>query len=222
MCYESVSMVLAGVGLRSAQGSPSEAAVKAISTALQFDDNIFHTYLYDWLLSYERTDYLLEIESPYIVDFLQECTKLDKYKDLLSTYYTKHSDFGLAAKELGRIADATQYKLTFFQRLEYLSRAVSNAKSYPAGSDPKTENGKLLIDLEEKLEVGNIQLEILLSLQAKLEKLERKVNNVMASNSSREEAREEFQNIERLRKMCESQLLDVNGVSVPQFLSNLD
>ncbi|KAG0345336.1 hypothetical protein BG005_001354 [Podila minutissima] len=212
VCYESVAMVLTGVGLRSAQGSPSEAAVKAISTALQFDDNIFHTYLYDWLLSYERTDYLLEIESPYIVDFLQECTKLDKYKDLLSTYYTKHEDFGLAAKELGRIAEAIQYKLTFFQRLEYLSRAVSNAKSYPAGSDPKTENGKLLIDLEEKLEVGNIQLEIILSLQATLERLERKVNNVMASNSSREEARQEFQEIDSLRKMCESQLLDVNGL----------
>ncbi|KAG0342823.1 hypothetical protein BG004_005583 [Podila humilis] len=212
LCYESVAMVLDGVGLNSAQGNLSEAAMLAFMTAIQVDDNIFHTFLYDYLLSNGRTDLLLKINSPYVVDFLQECTKLDAYKDLLSTYYTTHGDFGLAAKELGRIADSTHYKLSFFERLEYLSRAVSNAKSYPAGSDPKTENGKMLIDLEEKLEVGNIQLEIILSLKARLDQLDRKAKNIMSPRDSQEEARRSWENDSALLKACESQLSDVNGL----------
>ncbi|KAF9423164.1 hypothetical protein BGZ94_008391 [Podila epigama] len=211
-CYDNVAMVLAGLKLDSAHGAPSEAAVESISTALRFEDNLFHTYLYDWLLSHGRTDYLLEIASPYIVQFLQECTKINEHKDLLWQYYTKMNDFGLAAKELGRIANSPHYNLTVYQRLEYLSLAVSNAKSFPAGSDSMTENGRLLVELEESQEVGNIQLDIILSLEAKLDQLKRKMNNVMSSNSSREEAREEAQEVGNMLNLCQGQLMTVNGL----------
>lgn len=205
--------VLKELGLDSAQGPLSSFAFHTLETALQFDDSLFHTFLYDWLLSHGRSDYLLEISSPYIEEYLKQCTLLESTRDLLWRYYIKVDDFGHAAQELGRIADSTRYRLTFEMRLEYLSLAVSNAKSYPAGSDPKTDNSRLLVELEEKLEVGNIQLDIILTLKAMVQEHSRMTENPQFDTSTRQEARIRTQDIENLYQSCSAQLLDVNSVS---------
>ncbi|KAI7830540.1 Non-repetitive/WGA-negative nucleoporin C-terminal-domain-containing protein [Gamsiella multidivaricata] len=210
ICYENAVAVLKELGLDSALGPLSSFAFHTLETALQFDDSLFHTYLYDWLLSHGRADYLLEISSPYIEEYLKQCTMLESTRDLLWRYYIKSNDFGRAAQELGRIADSARYQLTFEMRLEYLSLAVSNAKSYPAGSDPKTDSGRLLIELEEKLEVGNIQLDIILSLKSMLEEQNRTTENPALDNMTRLEARHRAQDLETLFQNCKAQLLDIN------------
>jgi nuclear pore complex protein Nup155 len=214
ICYDNAVAVLKELGLDSALGPLSNFAFHTLETALEFDDSLFHTYLYDWLLSHGRADYLLEISSPYIEEYLKQCTLLDGTRDLLWRYYVKVDDFGHAAEELGRIAESTRYKLDFESRLEYLSLAVSNAKSYPAGSDPKSENGRLLIELEEKLEVGNIQLEILQQLKAGVEKCSRQAENSANDIATRQESRQQAQALEIMYQNCRTQLLDVNSVRV--------
>ncbi|KAI1311300.1 hypothetical protein EDD11_003513 [Mortierella claussenii] len=212
ICYDNAVNVLKELGLDSAQGPLSSFAFHTLETALQFDDSLFHTYLYDWLLSHNRADYLLEIASPYIEEYLKQCTLLESTRDLLWRYYIKVDDFGHAAEELGRIADSTRYQLSFESRLQYLSLAVSNAKSYPAGSDPKTDNGRLLIELEEKLEVGNIQLDIILNLKAMLEERSRLADNPNADVMTRQHATQDARELEGLLQSCRSQLLDVNSL----------
>ncbi|KAF9400477.1 hypothetical protein BGX21_004214 [Mortierella sp. AD011] len=212
ICYENAVAVLKELGVDSVQGPLSSFAFHTLETALQFDDSLFHTYLYDWLLSHNRADYLLEISSPYIEEYLKQCTLLDSTHDLLWRYYIKVDDFGHAAQELGRIAESTRYQLTFESRLQYLSLAVSNAKSYPAGSDPKTDNGQLLIELEEKLEVGNIQLDIILNLKAMLDVPSRMANNPSLDTAMRLQAGQGVRELEVLLQSCRAQLLDVNSL----------
>ncbi|KAF9114226.1 hypothetical protein BGX27_011428 [Mortierella sp. AM989] len=212
ICYENAVTVLKELGVDSVQGPFSSFAFHTLETALQFDDSLFHTYLYDWLLSHNRADYLLEISSPYIEEYLKQCTLLDSTRDLLWRYYIKVDDFGHAAQELGRIAESTRYQLTFESRLQYLSLAVSNAKSYPAGSDPKTDNGRLLIELEEKLEVGNIQLDIILNLKAMLDVQSRMADNPTLDTSVRLQAGHDARELEALLQSCRAQLLDVNSL----------
>ncbi|KAG0042079.1 hypothetical protein BGZ83_000923 [Gryganskiella cystojenkinii] len=212
ICYENTVSVLKGLGLDSAQGPLSNFACHTLETALAFDDSLFHTYLYDWLLSHNRVDYLLEINSPYIEDYLRQCTELDATRDLLWRYYVKVDDFGHAAEELGRIAESTRYKLDFDSRLEYLSLAVSNAKSCPAGSDPKSENGRLLIELEEKLEVGNIQLDIIQHLKAAAEEHARQMNNGALNATERQESRQKALALDNMYQSCKAQLLDVTNL----------
>jgi len=213
ICYDNVLAVLKELGLDSTQGPLSNFAFHTLVTALEFDDSLFHTHLYDWLLTHNRTGYLLEIQSPYIEDYLKQCTLLDGTRDVLWRYYVKIDDFGNAAEELGRIAESSRYKLDFESRLEYLSLAVSNAKSYPAGSDPKSENGRLLIELEEKLEVGNIQLDILQHLKSAIEGCIRQSENGSVDATTRQENRQQAQALEVMYQNCRTQLLDVNSVS---------
>ncbi|KAF9152095.1 hypothetical protein BG015_005786 [Linnemannia schmuckeri] len=212
ICYDNTAAVLKELGLDSAQGPLSSFAFHTLETALQFDDSLFHTYLYDWLLSHGRADYLLEISTPYIEEYLKQCTLLESTRDLLWRYYIKVDDFGHAAQELGRIADSTRYQLSFESRLEYLSLAVSNAKSYPAGSDPKTDNGRLLIELEEKLEVGNIQLNIILSLKAMADDARRRAEIVSLDPATRQFENHRAQQLEGLYQSCKAQLLDVDNL----------
>ncbi|KAF9914439.1 hypothetical protein BX616_008291 [Lobosporangium transversale] len=212
ICYENTVAVLKELGLDSAQGPLSSFAFHTLETALQFDDSLFHTFLYDWLLSHNRADYLLEISSPYIEEYLKQCTLLESTRDLLWRYYIKVDEFGHAAQELGRIADSTRYQLTFESRLQYLSLAVSNAKSYPAGSDPKSDNGRLLIDLEEKLEVGNIQLDIILNLKAMVDEQKHVSENPAFDAATRLQAGHDARELESLLQSCRSQLLDANGL----------
>ncbi|KAF9579638.1 hypothetical protein BGW38_004029, partial [Lunasporangiospora selenospora] len=212
ICYDNVIVVLKELGIDSSQGQPSNFALQTLGLALEFDDALFHTFLYDWLLSRGRTDYLLEINTPYIVEYLKQCTLLDTTKDLLWRYYIKVDDFGHAAQELGRIAESSRYNLEFVSRLEYLSLAVSNAKSCPAGSDPKSDSGRLLNDLEEKLEVGNIQLDIIQTLQSMLDENKRLAGIITLDERSRQEARQKAHELESMLKSCKSQLLDINSL----------
>ncbi|KAF9437395.1 hypothetical protein BGZ76_000868 [Entomortierella beljakovae] len=212
ICYENTVAVLKELGVDSAQGPLSSFAFHTLETALQFDDSLFHTYLYDWLLSHNRADYLLEIASPYIEEYLKQCTLLESTHDLLWRYYIKVDEFGRAAQELGRIAESTRYQLSFESRLQYLSLAVSNAKSYPVGSDPKSDNGRLLTDLEEKLEVGNIQLDIILNLKALHDERTRIANDPTFDNASRMQAGQDARDLETYLQSSKSQLHDVTSL----------
>ncbi|KAI9603600.1 hypothetical protein KEM48_000900 [Puccinia striiformis f. sp. tritici PST-130] len=129
----------------------------AIQLALASDDELFHYRYYDWLLEQDQTMPLLEARTPFLEAFLQAPPITLSKADLLWQYYTRNSAFFEAARILANLASDEGLDLQLPRRIEYLSLAVSNAKSTP-NLMTKSENGEVfsfLTDIEEKLELNN-------------------------------------------------------------------
>ncbi|KAA1134742.1 hypothetical protein PGTUg99_013030 [Puccinia graminis f. sp. tritici] len=106
---------------------------------------------------------LLEARTPFLEAFLQAPPITLSKADLLWQYYTRNSAFFEAARILANLASDDGLNLQLPRRIEYLSLAVSNAKSTP-NLTTKSENGEVfsfLTDIEEKLEVAQVQVEVL-------------------------------------------------------------
>lgn len=151
----------------------------AYNKALSVKDEFFHFELYDWYLSRGMSNQLLEVSglplfqlalrstdaiSPqtrtsYLEAFLaREPTTLEK-SDLLWQYFVRTTRYAAAASVLAALADTHAFPLSLHQRVEYLSLAVGNAKSQV----PSTSRGdtvQFLTEVEEKLEVAQVQIEI--------------------------------------------------------------
>ena len=85
--------------------------------------------------------------------------------DLLWKYYEKTRSYACAAKILSKLADRHSTEVDLKQRLEYLSRAIMCVKSGELGGESsKVGVGELLHDLEEKMEVARVQLQIVEAL----------------------------------------------------------
>ncbi|KAF5385502.1 hypothetical protein D9757_005350 [Collybiopsis confluens] len=127
------------------------------------DDEMFHSVLYDWLIDRQLADDLLELRPPYLEAHLRrEPVSADKYQ-LLWQFYVKDGQPLRAAEVLLALAESTdpRFQLPLDRRMEYLTRAVGNAKSHPVSAGGRHETAiAFLTDLEEKLEVARVQLEI--------------------------------------------------------------
>ncbi|KAJ3091850.1 hypothetical protein HK102_013147 [Quaeritorhiza haematococci] len=134
--------------------------------AISSDDELFHYCLYEWLIQQGFTDQLLQVQSPYVEPFLQrERQKSLARADLLWQYYVQNNQFAKAARVLSELAEAEIFDIDLNKRIEYLSRAVANAKSSGPGGFGGG-NGELLHDLEEKIDVARVQLEVLRAVQS--------------------------------------------------------
>ena len=58
--------------------------------------------------------------------------------------------------------------MTLQKRIEYLSLAVGNSKSNGVGYGRQEAVGEFLTDLEDKLEVGSLQLDLAATLRRKV------------------------------------------------------
>ncbi|KAI4892114.1 hypothetical protein NFI96_017898 [Prochilodus magdalenae] len=134
-----------------------------LGLAQRSQDELFHIALYNWLIQADLTDKLLEVNSPYLEDHLMHMIKQDQNKvrnmDLLWRYYEKSRSFGKAAHVLARLADMHSTEISLKQRLEYISRAILSAKSSSCISSMGAD-GEFLHELEEKMEVVRIQVQI--------------------------------------------------------------
>ncbi|XP_031414368.1 nuclear pore complex protein Nup155 [Clupea harengus] len=134
-----------------------------LGLAQRSQDELFHIALYNWLIQADLTDKLLEVNSPYLEDHLMHIIKQDLNKvrnmDLLWRYYEKSRNFGKAAHVLARLADMHSTEISLRQRLEYISRAILSAKSSSCTSSQGAD-GEFLHELEEKMEVARIQVQI--------------------------------------------------------------
>ncbi|CAE6420224.1 unnamed protein product [Rhizoctonia solani] len=169
-CYKLVTETLSvfdeayeqSQGKEDGNAGDAEAVRKnAYQLALGSDDPMFHAELYDWLVSQGRTDDLLEIRTPYIEDHLiQQAQRNDKWGELLWQFFVHSGQYLRAAYALQALADS-ETDLDLESRIEYLSLAVSNAKSHPSSEYGQHETAvEFLSDLEDKLEVAQVQLEI--------------------------------------------------------------
>ncbi|XP_076020291.1 nuclear pore complex protein Nup155 [Genypterus blacodes] len=131
-----------------------------LGLAQRSQDELFHIALYNWLIQADLTDKLLEVNSPYLEEHLMHMIKQDQNKvhnmDLLWRYYEKNRNFGKAAHVLARLADMHSTEISLKHRLEYIARAILSAKS----SSCVSADGEFLHELEEKMELVRIQVQI--------------------------------------------------------------
>uniref|UniRef100_A0A3B3CZA3 Nuclear pore complex protein Nup155 n=1 Tax=Oryzias melastigma TaxID=30732 RepID=A0A3B3CZA3_ORYME len=134
-----------------------------LGLAQRSQDELFHIALYNWLIQADLTDKLLEVNSPYLEEHLMHMIKQDQSKvhnmDLLWRYYEKNRNFGKAAHVLARLADMHSTEISLKQRLEYIARAILSAKSSSSIS-AHASDGEFLHELEEKMELVRIQVQI--------------------------------------------------------------
>ncbi|XP_013792279.2 nuclear pore complex protein Nup155-like, partial [Limulus polyphemus] len=138
--------------------------------ALKSDDELFHVALYDWLTEQHQTERLLDIKSPFLENYLKQCTTAQPDNlasvELMWKFYEKNQNYSAAARILAKLADRHGTDINLQQRLEYLSRAVICVKSSELRITTAGE-GEFLHDLEEKMEVARIQLQVLEALMKK-------------------------------------------------------
>uniref|UniRef100_A0A2K6SBX7 Nucleoporin 155 n=1 Tax=Saimiri boliviensis boliviensis TaxID=39432 RepID=A0A2K6SBX7_SAIBB len=131
-------------------------------------DELFSIALYNWLIQADLADKLLQVASPFLEPHLVRMAKVDqnrvRYMDLLWRYYEKNRSFSNAARVLSKLADMHSTEISLQQRLEYIARAILSAKSSTAISSIAAD-GEFLHELEEKMEVARIQLQIQETLQ---------------------------------------------------------
>ncbi|TBU35136.1 nucleoporin [Dichomitus squalens] len=168
-CYELVLDSLSVFEERCVPGKQDAAQVDdpetvrghAYELAFASEDEMFHSTLYDWLIGRGMADQLLEMRPAYLEAHLRrEPVTVEKFQ-LLWQFYVKDGQPLRAAEVLAVLAESTEFNLSLETRLEYLTLAVSNAKSHPVSVGGRHETAiAFLTELEEKLEVAQVQLEL--------------------------------------------------------------
>ena len=128
------------------------------------DDEVFQIDLYDWYLSQGLADRLLDIQSPYLITYLErKATENITHADLLWRYYGQwHRPHDAAVIQLNLAK--SNFALTLDQRIEYLSQAKTNASTYTAGVGRQSRQ-LLLREVSDLLDVANIQDDVLQKLK---------------------------------------------------------
>lgn len=144
-----------------------EQRTNTYSQAQASPDPLFHVAMYDWLLASNKTDELLQVRSPYVEEYLRsEPVTLERCV-LLCLWYVSVGHSFSAAQLYAGLAQSTELEISLDDRVEYLSKASSNAKStYQNNSQ---ELIMFISDIDEKLEVASVQIEVYKAIQESLE-----------------------------------------------------
>ncbi|KAH9488744.1 hypothetical protein Btru_059325, partial [Bulinus truncatus] len=136
---------------------------EVFQTLLRSDDPLFHAALYDWLFTANHAEKLLEISTPYVEPYLRRKVNLHTDNsvalDMLWKYYEKTENFQAATRILAQLAERQGSHINLNQRLDYLSRAVISAKSSTSRLGTSAA-GEFLHELEEKMEVARLQMQV--------------------------------------------------------------
>eukprot|EP01135_Chromosphaera_perkinsii_P003900 Nk52_evm1s262 gene=Nk52_evmTU1s262 len=154
---------------------------EAVQKIIASDDELCHIALYRWFIDRGLYHQLLELDSQYIEIYLKhefDRTGNNEALDLLWQYYVRNDNYGAAAKILSQLAEKRGCEIPLSKRVEYLSLAVSNAKSCPPRTAGGTD-GELLHELEEKMEVAYIQQKV----YNELRNIHDRMRNTSANNS---------------------------------------
>ena len=124
------------------------------------EDEAFQTDLYDWYLQQKKKERILDIQSPYIVNYLQRRANLDReIADLLWRYHSRIGHNHQAAEVQLSLAKS-DFPLSLDDRIEYLGRAKANA-SMPSPGVPRQTRYQLSREVGDLLDIANIQSDVL-------------------------------------------------------------
>lgn len=133
---------------------------KSYEVALKYNDKLFHYHMYDWLVSQNREEKLLDMETPFILSYLMEKAGSSlKISNILWVYYSRRSKFFESAEILYRLA-TSNFDITLFERIEFLSRANGFCNSVSPLSQ-KQRIVQLASRIQDACEVAGIQGDIL-------------------------------------------------------------
>lgn len=137
------------------------------------DDIVFLTELYDWYASsgpddLNQPDRLLELDSPYVIEYLRKRSQDNRlHNDLLWRYFAHHNDFLQSAGVQLDLARSHFDELTLSDRIEYLSRARTNASTRTTViTDSRQSKQRLLREVTDLVEIAEVQQELLERLKA--------------------------------------------------------
>ena len=133
-------------------------------TCFASKDKSFHYEFYQWFISQGANERLLEIDTAFILQFLEDKSANDlELSNLLWSYHAKREHYFNAANILYSLT-VSEFKISLVQRLEYLSRAAGfcNCISPP---NIRQKMIQLATLVQELFDVGNVQLDILTTIQ---------------------------------------------------------
>ncbi|KAJ3337460.1 hypothetical protein HDU93_001054 [Gonapodya sp. JEL0774] len=162
-CYAIILKVIS----ESLTNGPNENLLRlpAFQRAIVSDDILLQFYLYDWLLNGNYTHVLLKMPSNSLELYLKSNTTVPK-KLLLWQYLVQQRDYREAARTLCDLAETPNEGVNLKSRIEYLSSALASLRSSMV-VDPHA--AALADEINEKLEVANIQNQILQALRSRVE-----------------------------------------------------
>lgn len=171
-CYDLIHQVILALDQASQAPEidcPNSLSVKRRTEAYDVVDSsmdeVFQTDLYDWYLAQGRTERLLEIQSPFVVTYLQRKSTEDiAHANLLWKYYSQAERYNDAAGVQLALAKS-EFDLPLDRRIEYLSLAKANANTYTPGI-ARPARQVLLREVSDLLDLANIQDDILQRLRA--------------------------------------------------------
>ena len=128
--------------------------------AFKYQDKLFHYEFYDWFIKQDISERLLELDTPYILEYLEEKSQDSlEISDLLWIYQSKKQNHYQAALISYSLA-LSDFTISLSQRNEYLSRAIGfcNCTTLPHQRQQVIELSTLI---EEVFEASNIQYDLL-------------------------------------------------------------
>lgn len=179
-CYDLVLRVIEAVDQAYNSQGPVPDGIVSPVTRRKFeayeqinnsDDEVFQNYLYDWYMQKGWSERLLEINSPFVVEYLRASSEKDvNHADLLWRYYSHYNDYLSAAETQYQLAKSS-LDLRLEKRIEYLSFAKANASTRMTGfSETGVRNRQsrqeLLRNIADHLDIANIQDDILGKLRS--------------------------------------------------------
>ncbi|SCU95216.1 LAME_0F11232g1_1 [Lachancea meyersii CBS 8951] len=133
---------------------------ESYSTALKYNDKLFHYQLYDWLVSQKCQEKLLQLDTDFILMYLKEHSKGSlEISNLLWVYQSKRSHFFPAAQILYSLA-ISDFEISLGQRIEYLSRANGFCNGMCAPNE-RQQMIQLAGMIQEIFDVASVQDDIL-------------------------------------------------------------
>jgi nuclear pore complex protein Nup155 len=127
-------------------------------------DEAFHFALYDWFFSTGKGSRLLDIDTPYVLPYLQSNSKTNlEIADMLWVYSQKRGDYATAANVLFSLA-TSNFEIPLAQRIEFLSRAAGYCNGATSASVRQDLRG-LGVRVQDSLDVATIQNDIITALR---------------------------------------------------------
>ncbi|KAK2743840.1 hypothetical protein FQN55_007060 [Onygenales sp. PD_40] len=128
------------------------------------EDEVFLTSLYDWYLERGWNERLLEVQTPFVVTYLQRKSTEDiSHADLLWRYYGQSSRFYEAASVQLQLAQSS-FLLPLSRRIEYLGQARANASVFTPNVS-RASRQRLLQEISTLIDVANVQDDLLQRLK---------------------------------------------------------
>lgn len=127
-------------------------------------DRAFQYDFYQWFINQGAEERLLDINTPFILPFLEEKAQKDlTFSDLLWLYHAKRENYFAAGRILYSLA-VSEFHLTLDRRVEYMSRAngFCNCTCPP---NLRQKMIQLSTQLQELLDVASLQLDVLATIK---------------------------------------------------------